>query len=306
MAMPRFIGIDPLQPQQPEAWPISIDGTEVQRLRPKHPEVEDDEWDDVVSTAATVLGNCPRPDGPHAHRTGLALGKIQSGKTTSYTALIALAFDNRYRITVVLAGTKKPLLNQIYSRLDNDLVGPSITPFENPTVQQDSAVIESILHGDGHVLIVVLKSRKRIAEVRNLLAAPEIRGCPTLIIDDEGDEASLNTQFRRGRRSATYGSILALREALDVHAYLAYTATPQANLLISGIDGLSPDFGVLVRPGTGYCGGSVFFGPNSERYVRELQAGEEEPDSTNPIPDGLKLAIATFIVGGTILHGSKP
>ncbi len=300
------IGIDPLQPQGESAWRITFDGAEIQRLRPKHPEVEEGEWDEVVTTAANVLGNCPRPNGPPTRRTGLALGKIQSGKTLSYTALIALAVDNRYRIMVVLAGTKNPLLEQIHSRLKDDLAGPTVTPFKNPTVQQDSSVIESILHGDGHVLIVVLKSRKRIAEVRNLLSAPEIHGYPALIIDDEGDEASLNTQFRRGRRSAIYTSILALRDALQVHAYVAYTATPQANLLIDGIDGLSPDFGVLVRPGKGYCGGSVFFGPNRGHYVRELSAGENERDNSTPIPDGLKLAIATFLVGGTIRHQRDP
>ena len=45
-------------------------------------------------------------------------------------------------------------------------------------------------------------------------------------------------------------------------------ATPQANLLISGIDGLSPDFGVMVEPGSGYCGGETFFGDDRDNYVQ--------------------------------------
>ena len=300
------IGIDPIPPPGGGGWFVKIDGPEIQRLRPKHPEVSDEEWSDVVETAAKILGSCPTPSSPQSRKTGLALGKIQSGKTMSYTALIALAADNKYRITVVLAGTKIPLLEQIHNRLKGDLAGPNVTLFKNPTIQQDAGVIESVLHGDGHVLIVVLKGKKRISQVRNLLSAPEIHGFPAIIIDDEGDEASLNTQFRSGKESAIYGSIKALRNALLVHAYVAYTATPQAPLLISGVDGLSPDFGVLVRPGKGYCGGSVFFGPSSGRYVRQLSVDEDAQDESTPLPDGLKLAVATFLVGGVVRHQQDP
>ena len=159
-----------------------------------------------------------------------------------------------------------------------------------------------MLHGGGHALIVVLKNRKRLEDARRVLAISELSGFPTLIIDDEGDEASLNTQFRRGRRSAIYESILRLRTALRVHAYVAYTATPQANLLISGIDGLSPDFGVLVEPGHGYCGGATFFGSDRDRYVRPVPLAEAEDEQVWGIPNGLRQAMAIFLVGGAIRH----
>ena len=297
------IGIDPLSTAT-ELWGPSIDGEEIQRLRSRYQErVGDDEWDDVVETAASILGRCPTPADNDRRVTGLALGKVQSGKTLSYTSLIALAIDNGYRITVVLAGTKNPLLEQNYTRLYNDLEArrPNLTPFRNP-IPQDAEVIRSVLHGGGHALIVVLKNRKRLEDARRVLATSELSGFPTLIIDDEGDEASLNTQFRRGRRSAIYGSILRLRAALRVHAYVAYTATPQANLLISGIDGLSPDFGVLVEPGHGYCGGATFFGSDRDRYVRPVPLAEAEDEHVWGIPDGLRQAIATFLVGGAIRH----
>ena len=297
------IGIDPLSTAT-ELWGPSIDGEEIQRLRSRYQErVGDDEWDDVVETAASILGRCPTPADNDRRVTGLALGKVQSGKTLSYTSLIALAIDNGYRITVVLAGTKNPLLEQNYTRLYNDLEArrPNLTPFRNP-IPQDAEVIRSVLHGGGHALIVVLKNRKRLEDARRVLATSELSGFPTLIIDDEGDEASLNTQFRRGRRSAIYESILRLRAALRVHAYVAYTATPQANLLISGIDGLSPDFGVLVEPGHGYCGGATFFGSDRDRYVRPVPLAEAEDEHVWGIPDGLRQAIATFLVGGAIRH----
>ena len=299
----QTIGLDPLSTAT-DLWGPSIDGEEIQRLRSRYQErVTDDEWDDVVETAASILGRCPIPSDYERSVTGLALGKVQSGKTLSYTSLIALAIDNGYRVTVVLAGTKNPLLEQNYTRLYNDLEArrPTLTPFRNP-IPQDAEVIRSVLHGDGHALIVVLKNRKRLEDARRVLATPELSAFPTLIIDDEGDEASLNTQFRSGRRSAIYESILRLRAALRVHAYVAYTATPQANLLISGIDGLSPDFGVLVEPGNRYCGGATFFGSHRDRYVRPVPLAEAEEEQAWGIPNGLRQAIATFLVGGAIRH----
>ena len=307
MVEDRPLGLDPVRARVP-VWGPSIDGEEIRHLQGRYQEwVSPDEFDGVVATAASVLGRCPSPQESDGRVTGLALGRVQSGKTLSYTALVALAIDNGYRITVVLAGTKNPLLEQNYTRLVTDLEAtrPNVTPFKNP-LPQDAEVIRSVLHGRGHALIVVLKNRKRLDDARRILSAPELRGFPTLIIDDEGDEASLNTQFRRGRRSAIYGSILRLRDALEVHAYVAYTATPQANLLISGIDGLSPDFGVLVEPGEGYCGGSTFFGPDRDHYVRVVPLAEAEEEHFTGIADGLKQAIATFLVGGAIRHLREP
>jgi len=303
----RPFGMDLAQGQPPQ-WTVTIDGEEIRYLELRYSSrVSEREWDDARDTAARALSWCPNPSNSPGRTTGLALGKVQSGKTLSYTALIALAIDNGYRITIVLAGTKNPLLQQNYARLCRDLEAtrPNLTPFRNPP-PQDAEVVRSVLHGGGHALIVVLKNRKRIDDVRRLLATTELCGHPTIIIDDEGDEASLNTQFRRGTRSAVYNSILCLRDVLPLHAYVVYTATPQANLLISGIDGLSPDFGVLVEPGEGYCGGSMFFGPDRDRYVRLIPMVEAEQEHVAGIPDGLRRAIAIFVVGGAIRHLREP
>ena len=302
-----IIGMNPVS-SQTQMWGPSVDGQEILRLKGRYEaSVGENEWDEVVQTAALILGKCPRPDEAARRVTGLALGRVQSGKTLSYTALIGLAIDNGYRITVVLAGTKNALLVQTYTRLcqDLDAGGQSVTPFENPR-PQDAEVIQSVLYGQGHVLIVVLKNRQRLENVRRVLGSPEIRNVPALIIDDEGDEASLNTQFRRKKPSTVYRCILALRDAFTLHAYVAYTATPQANLLISGIDGLSPDFGVLVEPGQGYCGGSTFFGPECDRFVRRIPLSEAEEEYANKISDSLRIAIATFFVGSAIRHLREP
>jgi Z1 domain len=284
--------------------PINIDGTEIHQLEKRYKgegRISDDEWDSVVTTAAHILSECPNPDGNKERRTGLALGKVQSGKTLSYTALIALGLENGYRLPIVLAGTKRPLLEQTYSRLvyDLDARRSSLTPFKNPTYQ-DMEVIHSILHTGGSCLLVTLKNRSRIDNLRQLLNNVDLKSYPFLIIDDEGDEASLNTQFRQGRRSATYNSILNLRGELPLHAYIAYTATPQANLLISGLDALSPDFAELVEPGSGYCGGRSFFGENRDLFLRTVHLDQNNPAAPYQITEDVQFAIACFIMGGVI------
>jgi len=292
------IGLDPVRPPH-SLLVVKTDGPEIIQLESRYEDqMETNEWESIVSSAARVLSHCPSPAKSTGKVTGLALGKVQSGKTLSYTALIALAVDNGYRITVVLAGTKNPLLMQTYGRLTDELNATrlELTPFKNPSIR-DFEVIQSILHNKGHVLIFVLKNKKRVSEVRELLNTSELRNFPTLIIDDEGDEASLNTQFRKGRRSAIYESILNLRSPLLLHAYIAYTATPQANLLISGLDELSPDFAELIVPGKGYCGGAVFFGANKDRYIRRVEGGDTP---INYISPDMKHAIAVFFVGGAI------
>ena len=58
-------------------------------------------------------------------------------------------------------------------------------------------------------------------------AAGILRRTPALIIDDEGDQAGLNTQVNQGAESTTYSRLLALKATLPHHSYLQYTATPQ-------------------------------------------------------------------------------
>lgn len=264
------------------------------------------ERDRIFGTAEQILGQCPDPYGPPASRTGLALGKVQSGKTMSYITLSALAFDSGYRVVIVLAGRTKPLADQNKRRFDEDLLDgrsvPRVATFHNPNARRDEAEIQSVLESGKLVLITLLKNQSRAAEVRDIFSSPELSGYPTLIIDDEGDQASHNMRRSSGGLSAVHAHILQMRDVFPLHAYVAYTATPQANLLIPTIDALSPEFCVLVEPGEGYTGGSIFFGSNSNRYIRVVPDEEAQHDDVTGVPDHLRLAIATFLVAGAILH----
>ena len=91
---------------------------------------------------------------------------------------------------------------------------------------------------------------------------------------------------------------MALREALPLHSYLQYTATPQAPLLISIVDSLSPNFVEVLTPGDAYVGGRDFFADN-QSLVRTIPSGDV-PTNATPLPeppDSLLEALRIFMVG---------
>jgi len=67
---------------------------------------------DIQQAAARILGFGQDPSAADGQRTGLVVGYVQSGKTLSFTTVIALARDNSIPIVVVVAGTSIPLFGQ--------------------------------------------------------------------------------------------------------------------------------------------------------------------------------------------------
>ena len=221
-------------------------------------------------------------------------------------ALMALAFDNHYRVVVMLAGTKKNLLRQNSDRFRKQLgissrndrrIALFTTESSDYSLRRNEVL--SVIETGNNVLITVLKHPSHIAQVRDVLSLSELCNQPVLIIDDEGDQASLNTRVRRRSASATYAAIRDLRGVLHKHAFISFTATPQANLLIRTIDELSPEVCVLIEPGRDYTGGSTFHGPEQWKYVRALPE-EQLVDETSGTPESLRTALAAFIVGASI------
>ena len=117
---------------------------------------------------------------------------------------------------------------------------------------------------------------------------PEIRtACPTLIVDDEADQASVNTGSGDTDRPAVNRAVLQLLRLLPRIAYVGYTATPFANVFVDPTipDDLYPrDFIVdLPRP-TSYFGAERIFADDcfeqrigkerSERALSKLTARE--------------------------------
>ena len=240
--------------------------------------------------ACDVLAHCnPHDAVTLPETTHLAVGYVQSGKTMSFTGVTALAKDNGYRVIIYLAGTKNNLLDQTQKRLRKDLIGKNganndyykIHP--NPTATDIDDIVGNLESIEKPiVLIPILKHYDHILKVRQIFNNSEVKELmaneTVIIVDDEADQASLNSYGRRNSKyeedakSRTYDAILKLRADLPGNTYIQYTATPQANILISMQDLLSPKSHTLLTPGEGYVGGKLFFGKgdNGDLYNGEL------------------------------------
>jgi hypothetical protein len=266
--------------------------------------------------------------------TGLVIGYVQSGKTLSFTAVMALARDNGFQLIIVIAGSSAQLSDQSHKRIRDDLRAHTdgrrvwaIYPNPKPA---DASGIEGLLDQwrDPHVpleqrqtvVVTVMKQHTHLRNLAKMLKSLDLSGISALIIDDEADQASLNTQaqqavrLRQDKQSTTYRRLMEMRRLLPCHTYLQYTATPQAPLLISIIDSLSARWVEVLQPGDGYTGGVTFFGPPRDRrpnqpppvrpaqhtsIVRIIPAADI-PTANNPLiaaPDSLQFALRLFMVG---------
>ncbi|WP_250631619.1 Z1 domain-containing protein [Rhodoflexus caldus] len=282
----------------------------------------------LLKETKSILALCGSPKQQTNSETGLVFGYVQSGKTMSFTTLTALAKDNDYQIIIVIAGISTNLLDQSTKRLEKDLrlnerfdrkwLGVKKNPTNTSTDRDDISTVlkewkNPTFPEDERrtVLITVMKNPRHLQNLIDVLQRLDLREVPTLIIDDEGDQASLNTKAMRNAMrglteeelseqdlSTIYRRIIELKEILPHHTFIQYTATPQANLFINILDRLSPNFIKLLTPGDAYTGGSTFFIDN-HTLVRPIPiediATDEEPLETPP--QSLIYAMQLFFLG---------
>ncbi len=293
----------------------------------------------VLDETYRIMQVCGNPNTPTNSETGIVIGYVQSGKTLSFTTLTALARDNDYQIVIIIGGTSVNLLDQSTKRVRKDLRIDSRYGFEqkwtqitNPHTQEDFDTITNALDQWANptfqnsrcrtILITVMKNGSHLRNLTDLINGTNLNGVPTLIIDDEGDQASLNTRARWAARqgidvedltenevSTIYRRITALRNIFPHHTFLQYTATPQANLFINIMDRLSPNFIKLLTPGDEYTGGIQFFRENPN-LIREIPLNNI-PNANQQLqepPDSLLEALRVFylgVVAGTVLESFR-
>ena len=279
--------------------------------------VPEDSKNSIRDAAVSIIAKSVPPTGQTGQETGLVVGYVQSGKTMCFEAVTTLAHDNGFQIVIIVAGMAKPLLDQLKVRLNHDLrLDEPNRPrrwliYQNPSI--DDETIKSIRNGlallrdpnalenfKKTILITVLKNHQHLQNLTKLIQALTVKGVPVLIIDDEADQASLNYGISKGQDSTTYRCIMELRKAIPTHTYLQYTATPQAPLLVSIIDSLSPNFVQVLEPGGEYVGGREFFANNC-CYTRVIPP-QDVPTKAVPLnepPVSLMKALRIFMVGVT-------
>jgi len=306
-----------------------------------------------------ILRQLPYPSVNEFNIRGLVLGYIQSGKTANYTALIAKAADAGYRLIIVLSGIDNGLRLQTQIRLKRELVGyPGLASDSVPLPPTGKQWIEftreelkgdfkpgyanpAVLQGPQPVLLVI---KKNGAILRRLISwldkAPyeSIQTLPVLVIDDEADQASIDTTGTYQTEediedkeiedpSVINKRIRQILQKFRKSAYIAYTATPFANILIPH-DTYHPEFSNDLYPKDfiidlpkppGYYGAEELFGitdsPETERksgldIIEEISGEDLDIIDQGSIPASLQYALLDYILGGAARafrgQGEKP
>lgn len=282
----------------------------------------------VRDDALNIVRRCLPFNGPDGDRTGLVVGYVQSGKTMSMETVVSIARDNGCRLIILLAGVTTNLLQQNAERFKKDLrtanedggwaiitsqAGKGSEASAQQQLSQACGEWRSDLYAESEkrtLIFAVLKNHAHLDWMQRVLTSGgiDLRGMPALVLDDEADQAGLNVSADEDSPSKTYVKIGALRASLPHHTYLQYTATPQAPLLISIDDMLSPAFAELVSPGAGYTGGETFFGDAANAaLIKAIPAVDHFKPGKPPEdpPDSLTEALATFFVGCAVARNRK-
>lgn len=278
--------------------------------------LDSDAFESVNAEAADILRKCEdltTIDAPS--KTILCVGKVQSGKTLSFTNLMALAADNGIKLIICFGGSTQILTEQNYSRLIKDLQtekeDSSIRIIHQDDYKSEVSYINSIVSGGSRynskktVLLTVLKNYSRIRDLREMVKNNKILAkSRPLIVSDEADEIELNTSRNNAEEATrTHNEIKYLREAFSSSIYCQYTATPAGILSACNESWVEPDSCVRLYPGEGYCGGREFFDNNVSPFKDELHSYTKlvkdvnADQNTTEIPNSLAEAMHTFFLG---------
>ena len=208
----------------------------------------------------------------------------------SFTTLAALASQNGFNVIIIIAESTTKLVDQTTIRLENDLDINNKSEIswklhKNPKTNKIEEILcdmeEGLFDDKPVLLITVMKNTTHLKNLKSIFVSSKIKQCDfkVLIIDDEADQASLNTQANKKNElniSSTYRILREIRSSLNNHTYLQYTATPQAPLFISILDILSPNFVKILNPGNDYTGGKTFFRQNKDSKYPYIYIAEEK------------------------------
>lgn len=243
-------------------------------------------------------------------RTGLVMGHVQSGKTTNFSALANKAFDIGYHHVIVLAGLTNSLRRQTQERLDETVLGrssesdglnrlelgvsryrninsekPGIIALTRETKDFNQLANDQLDIVENHgikILWVVKKNVKVLESLIKFLSEKLSRNghkldLPLLVIDDEADNASVDTKYGGDEPSAINAQIRRLLKCARRYSYVGYTATPFANIFIDPeaseneilSDELFPrDFIKSLEPADNYIGPHKIFNVDHLLYKK--------------------------------------
>jgi len=306
---------------------------------------------DVVKTIDVdtdiVMNNIENPSVSSFSRYGMVVGHVQSGKTGNYSALICKAADAGYKFIVVIAGGINNLRNQTQERLNESFIGQtkgvqvgagrgnsskettplSLTTIERDFNKQDADRLAQGLNFDNinvPILLVVKKNSKTLDNVIDWLEKQyknKVVNHAMLVIDDESDYASINTKDEEDP-TAINKRLRKLLSLFQKSAYVAYTATPYANIFIDhkaenddlGKDLFPKDFIYALDAPSNYFGARKVFIANPDLYLvpifdfeNHIPANHKIDFRVESLPESLLDAIRLFTINIAIrsLRGQR-
>lgn len=272
-------------------------------------------------------------------RRGLVVASVQSGKTANYIGLISKAADAGYKIIIVMAGIYNVLRNQTQERIEDGFVGYDLVSKKyvgvgssrqrrpllgTSRIRDFNKATEDTMRGvtSGHIreplVFVIKKNTNSLREISLWLENNCKDDGPLLLIDDEADNASINVKYGKGEISKINGQIRKILGLFTQSAYIGYTATPFANVLIdskstddeAGDDIFPRSFIYTLEQSTAYFGAEKIFGDIDEtnpKYIRWILDDDESQgikrrsgDTLKELPQSLEQAIDTFIIACSI------
>ena len=318
-----------------------------------------------------ILEKCGDPQNKSIwERRGMVVGSVQSGKTANYVSLINKAADFGYKIIIVITGIHENLRRQTQTRINKGFIGFEIdtkswkgekigvgeddrTTFPHAfTSKFDDFAIKTARTSPYKIdsqcerpLIFTIKKNPNVLE--NLIKYFESSPAkdltnkinhPMLLIDDEADNASINTAYKRGAITKINSQIRKILNLFSQASYVGYTATPFANIFIdpdsqkliysykqkkenkeyeikteelNSRDLFPRDFIVGLEPPENYFGPKALFGDEGkfEDAVIEIFDNEDyitlDPKIHNKyfepdVPPSLKEAIICFFISDAI------
>lgn len=297
-----------------------------------------------------ILDLCGDPKTDKFHIRGLMLGDVQSGKTSDYTAIANKAADLGYDLIIILAGIPELLRQQTQKRLDYEFCGRSSNLYLDPKYklknqwvgvgkyghQKNIAVFTSeasdfrvrVLKSNNlsldnvncPVLLVVKKNKTILKNLYNWISVNNSVNengqinKSLLIIDDEADNASINTSNSDINPTAINKAIRKLYQIFAKTTYLAVTATPFANIFIDpdSYDDLFPsDFIYALDPPSNYIGSNQIFSDyaehksmieiiNSDKFTGIFPEKHKKELYVQSLPDDLIEACEYFLLANAV------
>lgn len=308
------------------------------------------------ATTDSILGHSGNPEWSVDtwDRRGVVVGQVQSGKTETYIGVLAKAIDAGYKSIVVLAGIHNDLRAQTQLRADEGIVGATLLddaqfqrtpigvgllPLFQRQVTPDIVVMTSGRNdGDFSQAVAqrysnpdlphlfVIKKTVTVLKRMNLFFSKHNAAIdlPLLLLDDESDQASVNTS-EDNDPTKTNREIRNLLGKFKKSSYVGFTATPFANIFIhpdaanseQGADLFPKDFIHRLTPSAEYFGPARLFGIGEDVIADDadspprlvipaddwdtwIEPRHKRTYEPGPLPESLLQALAEFVVGAAI------